>query len=99
MADAIAAMRDAFIRVVDGRAEQPLRLALDDGSALAMMARGDTSSGTVAKLVSIRQQNRARDLPRIHAVAVWFDGKTGVPRFVLDGATLTSLRTGAASGV
>lgn len=97
--DAITSVRAAFVRVTDGTAEQLPRLAFGDGHALAMMARGSPTSGTVAKFISVRPENRASGLPTIHAVVVWFDAQSGAPTLILDGASVTSLRTGAASAV
>jgi ornithine cyclodeaminase len=98
MHEAIAAMRDAFMRVNGSDLDAPLRIGLKDGSTLAMMARGDSESGTIVKLVSIRPDNRERGLPNIHALGAWLDGSTGQPLFLIEGATLTCLRTGAATG-
>ena len=103
MPDAIAAMRDAFIAVVDGTGDQPARVVAKDGSALAMMARRVTAhqsdGGTAFKLVSVGQPNRDKGLPTIQAVVLWFDGETRRPRLLAEGTTVTSLRTGAASGL
>jgi ornithine cyclodeaminase len=103
MDDAIDAVERAFRSIVDGSGEQPSRLGFGDGSGLAMMARRVDSDvddrGSAFKLVSIYPGNRERDLPTIHAVVLWFDGETGRPRLLIEGASLTSLRTGAASGL
>jgi ornithine cyclodeaminase len=47
----------------------------------------------------VTPENAARGQPTIHAVVVWFDAASGEPRALIDGATLTAMRTGAASGV
>jgi ornithine cyclodeaminase len=103
MDDAIDAVERAFRSIVDGSGEQPTRLGFDDGSGLAMMARRVDSDvddrGSAFKLVSICPGNRERDLPTIHSVVLWFDGETGRPDLLVEGGSLTSLRTGAASGV
>lgn len=96
---AIAAVRDAFIAASADQIEQPLRLAVGDGDALAMLARDRRTGGTVLKGVTIRPQNPRMDLPAVQAMTLWFDGPTGAPLAAIDGTTLTSLRTGAASGV
>jgi ornithine cyclodeaminase len=62
-----------------------------------MMARCARSEGSIAKLVSVTDGNGALGMPVVQGVAVWFDN-FGRPSLIIDGATLTSLRTGAASG-
>jgi ornithine cyclodeaminase len=103
MSDAIEAVQQAFLSVTAGIVDQPPRLVADDGSLLAMLAthRSDGGAGTrspaVCKIVSIGRRQLA--LPALHAVAVWFDGDPRRPHLLLEGASLTSLRTGAAVGV
>ncbi len=96
---AIDAVRDGFIAGSSGDIEQPSRLVLEGGQALAMLAADRRGIGTVLKAVTVRRQNAARGLPVVQAVVVWFDGDTGTPEALIDGTTLTALRTGAASGV
>ena len=100
MQDAIAAMRDAFARLAAGGFEQPPRQSVGEGGVLTMLssvagARGDAA----AKVVSVRAANPARGLPTIHAAVVWVDGETGRLLAVLDGNTVTALRTGATTGL
>ena len=99
MPQAIDVVRRAFIDVSLGVIEQPNRVAVGNGSALAMIARHIESGATVLKAITIRRDNRDRALPNIQALVVWFDGLTGSPLAALDGASLTAMRTGAASGV
>lgn len=99
MVDAIEAVRRAYASVSAGTVEQPTRLVLERGSALAMMARDRESGATVLKALTIRPDNPAAGLPAIQALVILFDGKTGKPRALIDGTSLTALRTGAASGV
>ncbi len=96
---AIDAVREGFIAGSSGDIEQPARLALEDGRALAMLAADRRGVGTVLKAVTVRHGNAERGLPVVQAVVVWFDGETGTPEAIIDGTTLTALRTGAASGV
>ena len=99
MPEAIGVVRQAFIDVSRGAIDQPPRAAVGSGSALAMIARHDDGGGTVLKAVTIRPDNPGRGLPTIQALVIWFDGLTGTPLAVLDGTSLTAMRTGAASGV
>jgi ornithine cyclodeaminase/alanine dehydrogenase-like protein (mu-crystallin family) len=98
MPAAIAAVRDAFVALSNDAVDQPQRLSLADGSLLAMVARVG-GGGASAKLVSIHPRNREVGLPTIHTVVVWFSATTGVPTATLEGDSLTTIRTGAASGV
>jgi ornithine cyclodeaminase/alanine dehydrogenase-like protein (mu-crystallin family) len=50
------------------------------------------------KIVTLYGENAARGLPRIQALVVVLDAATGTPLAVMDGASLTAIRTGAASG-
>lgn len=99
MPSAIDAVRDAFVRSSAGRIEQPTRLALEGGKALAMLASDRDGAGTVLKAVTVIPANRDRGIPAVQAVVIWFDGGTGAPIALIDGEALTALRTGAASGV
>ena len=50
------------------------------------------------KIVSAFPQNPSRGLPTSHALVVVLDAQTGRPHALLEGATPTAMRTGAASG-
>jgi ornithine cyclodeaminase len=99
MRDAIEAVRHAYLKVSAGAIEQPTRLALQGGSALAMLARDIGAGTTVLKALTIRPENPKASRPAIQAVVILFDGSSGTPTALIDGMSLTALRTGAASGV
>lgn len=99
MADAISAVRDAFIAVERGEIEQPQRLVARDGGLLLMAAGDVRGHGDVVKIISVTPENRTRHIPTVQGLVLWFDTKTGRPSLVIEGSTLTSLRTGAATGV
>jgi ornithine cyclodeaminase len=99
MSDAIDAVRSAYLKVCAGTIEQPTRLALRGGSALAMLARDSVSGTTVLKALTIRPENPNAGRPAIQALVILFDGPSGTPAAIIDGMSLTALRTGAASGV
>jgi ornithine cyclodeaminase len=99
MGAAIEAVRQAFVAVAERRADQPRRLVSRDGRALSMMAQIEPGRDTVVKTVTISPDNRRMGLPTLHAVVLCFDGSTGQPTALIDGAAVTALRTGAASGV
>lgn len=97
MAAAIDALEVAFrAHDPDGG---PLRSHLDTpaGSLLLMPAAGPAGVGV--KLVALTPANPERGLPFIHATYVLFDAETQAPEAVLDGSSLTALRTAAVSGL
>jgi ornithine cyclodeaminase len=62
------------------------------------MSAFDPGGSAVAKLATVFPDNRARALPTIQGVIVAFS-EDGAPVAVLDGATVTQLRTAAASAL
>jgi len=101
LADLLDAVEAAYRDVAAGRDRSPLRshVELADGSLLLMPGVRDGGTGASVKLVTVMPGNASRGLPTIHALIVWFDAATGRPLALLDGATITAMRTGAASGV
>lgn len=101
MPSAIAAVRDGFMALSGGGVDVPVRTALtsSDGVTLFMPAQLHDGTALGLKVVSVRPANRDLGLPAIHAVILMMDAETGIPAAVLDAEWLTSLRTGAASGV
>jgi alanine dehydrogenase len=101
MDDLLDAVDAAYRDVADGRDRSPLRSHVDlaDGALLLMPGVRDGGAGASVKLVTVMPSNAERGLPTIHAIVVWFDAVTGRPVALLDGATVTAMRTGAASGV
>lgn len=102
MAAAIEAMREAFGALAAGRAEIPVRTSVPcagDGTLLIMPGRVSDPPALGAKLVSVFPRNAGSSVPVVQATVVLFDAATGEPAAVLDGTTLTAIRTGAASGL
>ncbi len=102
MSDAIEAVKEAYLQLSIGQATMPLRTPLDvarhEGSALFMPAYLSRSDELGLKVVSVYHRNPSRGLPIIHALVALFDATSGRPQAVMDGTSLTALRTGAASG-
>ena len=102
MAEAIAAMKEAFAQLSTGRAATPLRARLDvaphEGVTLAMPAYLSGSEALAVKVVSVFPQNAARDEPTIYGLVMVMEAESGRPLAILEGGTLTAIRTGAASG-
>lgn len=101
MDELLDAVEDAYRAVVAGRDHSPLRthVALPNGDLLLMPGVQDGVGGRTVKVVTVMPANAAAGLPTVQAIVLWLDAATGTPRAVLDGATLTAMRTGAASGV
>ena len=103
MPEIIAAVRRAFVQLSAGDAVVPARAQIDVadglGTTLVMPGYLAKDGGMAVKIVSVFPQNAARGLPMISALVVVVDTTTGRPVAIMDGAVLTALRTGAASGV
>ena len=101
--DIIAAVRDAFIGLSAGSAEMPIRshisIADPQGDALFMPSYMKDFDTIGIKTVTLFEDNRSTDIPYIQGLVSVYDGKTGSPQAVLDGTTITAMRTGAASGL
>jgi len=106
MPAAIAAMKRAFAALSAGEAVVPHRIHLPierhAGVSLVMPSyvAGDKANADslAVKVVSLFDGNRQRGLPRIQAAVLVLDPETGRPVALLEGATLTAIRTAAASG-
>ncbi|RME82803.1 MAG: ornithine cyclodeaminase [Caldilineae bacterium] len=101
MSEAIAAMRVAFAEMAAGTARVPLRTSLSTGRGVTLFMPGYLagSNSLAQKVVSVYAGNAERGLPVINGVVLVLDSETGVPRAILDGGTLTAIRTGAAAGL
>lgn len=107
MSAAVAGMKDAYRIVSAHQAEMPPRIRIDNeaanGVSLFMPSyvkeNDSTPAGILAtKTVTIYNDNPQKNLPTINAVVQLLDAETGVPLAILEGATLTAIRTGAGSG-
>jgi alanine dehydrogenase len=102
MSRAVVAVKRGFAQLSAGQADIPLRSALDvprhDGVTLFMPGYLASDEQMAVKIVSVFDRNPDKGLPLIHALVVVIDATTGQPAAVMDGAYLTALRTGAASG-
>ena len=104
MDQAIAAMRDAYAALSEGTAVVPLRTRLPisnhDALSLFMPAYVKTDSGEAlaVKIVSLFPKNPSRGLAYIQAAVLVLESDTGRAVALLEGSTLTAIRTGAGSG-
>ena len=105
MSRAIEAMARAFAAYSAGQVEMPLRLRLPvpphDAVVLHMPAylHDEQGEALAVKIVSVYPHNPQKGHPLIYATVLVLEPETGRPLAVLEGATLTAIRTGAASGL
>lgn len=104
MAEAIEAMKRAYAALSGGKAEVPLRTSLSisphQGISLFMPAfvQNEAGDSLAIKVVSLYPKNIERGLALIQAAVLVLEADTGQPLALLDGSSLTAIRTGAASG-
>lgn len=104
MKDTIAAMKAAYASLTNGTADVPLRTRLSipsrDAVSLFMPAymKADSNEALAVKVVSLYPSNPAHGLAFIQAAVMVFDPETGRAVALLEGSTLTAIRTGAGSG-
>jgi ornithine cyclodeaminase len=99
--DMVDAVEAAYRDVAAERDRSPLRshAPLGTGTLLLMPGLRADGRGATVKIVTVMPDNPGRGLPTIHALVVWLEAETGRPLALMDGATVTAMRTGAASGV
>jgi len=104
MKETIEAMKRAYAALSAGRAEVPLRTRLSipqkNASGLFMPAfvQGDENDSLAIKIVTLFPDNPIKNLPFIHAGVLVIDAETGQMQALLEGGTLTAIRTGAGAG-
>jgi len=102
MRETIETMKEAYRQFSAGMASVPLRTRIEvtdqEGVALFMPALLHTTRDLAIKIVSVFPRNTDLELPTIHAVVVAIDPDTGRPLALIEGGSLTAIRTGAASG-
>jgi ornithine cyclodeaminase len=99
----LASQREAFSRLGRGEADQPARLVLsiaaDDSLAFCYAARLAPDSGAVSKFGSVNPGNAAAGRPTVSATVLVLDPDDGRLVAIVEGTTLTALRTSAASAL
>lgn len=101
MSQAIPAMKQAFGQLSAGNATMPLRtrVATDKGVVLVMPAHLDKTQNLGIKIVSVYEKNPQLNLPTVTANVLVLDPETGQVKALMDGNSLTAIRTGAAGGL
>jgi alanine dehydrogenase len=96
------AVRAAMADVSAGRVSMPPRIAAmvsDRGLLAAMTAHLQGTGGLAAKLVSLFPANAGTHLPTHQAVVIVFDADSGEALALVDGTSITTLRTAAGSAL
>jgi len=98
---ALDAMRRAFGQLSGGRAEVPLRGAVESehGTTLLMPACLRDSGELGVKVVSVFPANAGRGEPVVQGAVLLLDAESGRPRALVDGTRLTAIRTAAGSAL
>lgn len=101
MPKAIDIMKSAFGQLSAGKATVPLRTRISSGKGvtLLMSAYLHSSQDLGIKIVSIYKDNPSLGLPTTTASVIVLDPQTGIPRALIEGDTLTAIRTGATGGL
>ena len=101
MNEAIDAVARAYGQLSAGKATMPLRSRFhtDKGVTLVMPAHLHESGDFAVKIVSVYPDNPTLGLPTVAATVLALDPQTGMPLALMEGDSLTALRTGAAGGV
>jgi ornithine cyclodeaminase len=101
-----AALLPALEQMFTTGCEVPLRhhhaipgRSTDEDGILLLMPAWQTGQRLGVKTVSIFPGNARQGLPGLHSVYILYDARTGQPLAVLDGDTITSRRTAAASAL
>lgn len=101
MSDFIQAAEDAFRAFAQGKATVLPKVIFPVGAGImaAMPAFVDDPDALVIKVANARKTNVAKGLPRATTQVFLYDGDTGFPLALMDGSSITGMRTGAAGGV
>ena len=104
MKEAIEAMKKAYASLSNGTAVVPLRtrLSIPNSEALSLFmpafVNSQDGNALAIKVVSLFPTNPARGLAYIQAAVLVCDPETGRAIALLEGSSLTAIRTGAAGG-
>lgn len=103
MAEAINLMHTAYGQLASGRAIVPVRTHIqvldNQAEALFMPAFLPDQYAFSLKMVALHPQNAKRGLPFIRGLVLLMSAVDGTPMALLEGGSVTALRTGAGSGM
>jgi ornithine cyclodeaminase len=100
--DCIQVVREAMIAFSQDNVQVPLRssIPMEKGKSMLFMPGACKELGFYGgKLISLHSDNAQRGLPSIQGVIVLFDYETGEPKAIIEGTSVTGLRTAAASAL
>ncbi|CAI0781312.1 ornithine cyclodeaminase [Serratia quinivorans] len=97
----MTSLSDVFQDLRSGKEQSPARTLLDHGRSEMLVSPASWLKRGVAsvKITTLTPGNSAHGLPLIHGVVVLTDINTGQMLALLDGASLTAVRTGAVAGL
>ncbi|MFD4326972.1 ornithine cyclodeaminase family protein [Nocardioides sp. NPDC058538] len=97
---ALESQREAFTRLGAGEAVQPPRLLVPgpkSSVSFCYSSRIAPDAPAVSKFGSVNPANAACGLGAVHSVITVLDAETGAPRAIINGDSVTGLRTSAAT--
>lgn len=102
--EAVEAVEEAFRAKGLGKAQMPPKSYVFfnryDGDFRVMPAYLEDTEAAGVKIVNVHPQNPGkRGMPTVMATIVLLDPRTGAPLAIMDGTTITNVRTGAAGAV
>jgi ornithine cyclodeaminase/alanine dehydrogenase len=104
MRDCIEAVESAFRELAEGTADVPTRVSIsmkdEEGWLAVMPAHLSRAKALAAKIVTAYTRNqKSHGLPNVLATIILNDVETGSPIAIMEGSHITTMRTGAVSGV
>lgn len=100
MATLRTSLHQAFGLFSAGRADVPPRIAARSAKGLLAAMPGHLEGvGLVLKAVSVFPANHGTDIPSHQGLIIVCDEDTGTPLAIIDGASITALRTAASAAV
>jgi len=93
--DALTAVKDACLIQENGSFNMPDRMHIEDDNNTFLLMPALTNDYSSTKLVSVFPDNPKINEPLIYSSVILNDGNTGKPLALINGSTLTKLRTAA----
>lgn len=97
--EALEAMEEAFLIFESGDFHMPDRMHAHHGNNTLLLMPCFTNQFFGTKLVSVNPENQKNNLPSIYGSMILNNGTSGEAVALMNGAALTSFRTGAVGGI